>query len=96
MSYQPKPIDTSGVSLPDGIMALSEALAKNIHEVWAQGRLRDGWRYGPHYDGDNKIHPCLVPYEELPESERDYDRSTSLETLKFIVLQGYDIVLKEK
>ena len=89
--YTPRPVDTSGVELPEGLNALSEALAKNVHEVWAAGRIADGWTKGPRND-KLKQHPCLVPYEELSEEEKDYDRRTSVETLKFIVSQGYSIV----
>jgi ryanodine receptor 2 len=54
-------------------------------------RIADGWTKGPRND-DLKQHPCLVPYEELSEEEKDYDRRTSAETLKFIIAQGYSIV----
>lgn len=89
--YTPCPVDTSGIELPEGLGALSEDLAKNVHEVWAAGRIADGWTRGPRND-ELKQHPCLVPYEELSEEEKDYDRRTSIETLKFIVSQGYSIV----
>lgn len=89
--YIPRPADTAGIELPDDLKALGEALARNVHEVWAAGRIADGWTKGPRND-DLKLHPCLVPYEELSEEEKDYDRRTSVETLKFIISQGYDIV----
>lgn len=89
--YTPNPVDTSGIDLPEDLKALGEALANNVHEVWAAGRIADGWTKGPRND-DLKQHPCLVPYEELSEEEKDYDRRTSAETLKFIIAQGYSIV----
>jgi hypothetical protein len=89
--YDPKPIDTSGVQLDKGILELTEQLAENAHEVWAQRRLAEGWRYGPQRDEDKKTHPSLVPYERLPESEKEYDRSTALETLKAMLAMGYRI-----
>lgn len=89
--YIPCPVDTSSIDLSEGLCALSEDLAKNVHEVWAAGRIADGWTKGPRND-ELKQHPCLVPYEELSEEEKDYDRRTSIETLKFIVSQGYSIV----
>jgi ryanodine receptor 2 len=76
------------------IMALSEVLARNTHEVWASNRIADGWTYGGIHDDAKKQHPCLVPYEELPETEKAYDRATSLETLKVIVKLGYAIEVK--
>ena len=89
--YIPSPVDTSGIELSEELNALGEALAKNVHDVWAAGRIADGWTRGPRND-ELKQHPCLVPYEELSEEEKDYDRRTSVETLKFIVSQGYSIV----
>ena len=89
MSYQPAPIDTSGVTLTKGIRDLTEQLAKNAHEVWARQRLAEGWRYGAERSDTRKEHPCLVPYEELPESEKEYDRQTAMETIKAILALGY-------
>ena len=90
--YIPKPIDTSDVVLTDDIMELCELLSKNTHEVWSEGRMKDGWKYGDVRDDEKKQHPCLVPYEELSESEKEYDRSTSMQALKLIVKLGYKIV----
>ncbi len=90
--YQPKPEHTDGVILSAEIEALAEALARNTHEVWAAGRVREGWTYGPVRNDERRETPCLVPYDELPESEKDYDRNTSLETLRLIVKLGYKIV----
>ena len=95
MNYKPEPIDTNGVVLTDDIMELSELIAKNTHEVWSAGRIRDGWTYGAERNDAEKHHPCLIPYEELSESEKEYDRNTSLETLKLIVKLGYRIVKDE-
>ena len=89
--YTPKPIDTSDVILDKEILELGELLARNTHEVWSENRLRDGWVYGEERNDELKHHPCLIPYDELPESEREYDRSTSLQALKLIVKLGYKI-----
>ena len=91
MYYKPSPIDTSGVRLPQSLEALGELLAKHAHDVWARQRLAEGWRYGSKRDDDRKEHPDLVPYEQLSESEKEYDRGTAMETLKAIVALGYRI-----
>ena len=91
MKYIPHPIDTSGVALSDELMQLTEKLAENTHEVWAQGRVAEGWTYGEARDDVNKKTPCLVPYEALPESEKDYDRNTAMETLRLMLKLGYTI-----
>ena len=87
--YKPEPIDTSKVQLNDEILELTEHLAENAHEVWAQRRMAEGWRPGPRRDEAKKEHPSLVPYKELPEEEKEYDRSTALETLKVLLALGY-------
>ena len=89
--YIPEPADTMGVKLPEDLLPLIEVMAKNVHEVWSQNRINDGWTYGPVRDDARKQHPCLIPYEELPESEKDYDRATSQETLKLILKSGFVI-----
>lgn len=90
--YVPEPLDTSKVKLPEDLLPLIEKMAENVHEVWAQNRLRQGWTYGPVRDDVNRKHPCLVPYNRLPEEEKDYDRATSQETLKFIIASGFSII----
>ncbi|MGR3177953.1 MAG: RyR domain-containing protein [Candidatus Anammoxibacter sp.] len=87
--YKPKPIDTSKIQLPDSIIELVELLAENAHDIWAEGRIREGWTYGPERNDTNKKHPCLVHYEDLPESEKEYDRNSVKETLKAIIALGY-------
>lgn len=90
-NYKPQPVDTKDVKLPKELEILVEQMAKNVHEVWSAGRIAEGWTYGEKRDDEKKTHPCLVPYEELPESEKEYDRNTCLETLKFILAQGFCI-----
>ena len=76
---------------PPELLALTEKLAENTHDVWAKGRIEQGWKYGKTRDDNNKLHPCLIPYSELPESEKEYDRNTALETIKLIQKLGYFI-----
>ncbi len=90
-SYTPQPIDVSHIELPAELTPLTEALARNVHEVWAATRIAQGWRYGRERSDLRKEHPCLIPYEELSEEERTYDRKTALETLKLIEYLGFEI-----
>ena len=91
MDYIPKPIDTGDIHLPEELLALTEIIAENVHEVWAAGRIAEGWTYGEKKDADKKTTPLLIPYDELPESEKEYDRNTALETIKMIMKIGYRI-----
>ena len=90
-TYTPAPADTSSVVLSDELMQLTEEMARNVHDVWAVGRIAEGWTWGPERNDAKKENPCLVPYEKLPEGEKAYDRNTAIETLKLILSLGYKI-----
>ena len=90
-NYIPHPIDTSNIEVPEELYKLQEEIAKNVHEVWAAGRISEGWTYGEERNTANKTTPGLVPYEELTESEKEYDRRTAFETIKLILKLGYKI-----
>ncbi|MBR4685914.1 MAG: hypothetical protein IKP04_05235 [Candidatus Methanomethylophilaceae archaeon] len=90
-NYTPKPIDISDQKLPEELLELTERIAENAHDFWALGRIREGWTHGPTRDDSLKTHPDLVPYDELPEGEKEYDRTTAMSTLKLIQKLGYEI-----
>lgn len=89
--YTPEPADTNGIVLDSELQSLIEVLARNVHEVWAESRIKEGWTLGSERNDAKKKHPCLVDYDELPEIEKDYDRNTAMNTLKLIVKNGYKI-----
>jgi hypothetical protein len=89
--YKPRPIDTSRVRLARDVEELTEKLSRNAHDHWAQQRLVEGWRWGAARDEARKLHPSLIPYEKLPESEKDLDRATAMETVKAILALGFRI-----
>lgn len=93
--YTPKPINMDNITVPEDLVNLTEKIAQNVHDVWAVGRIKEGWRYGEKRDDAKKETPCLVPYSELPESEKEYDRNTAFETIKLILSLGYDISVKK-
>ena len=90
-NYVPQPMDTKDVQLPEELNVLVEQMAKNVHEVWAQSRMEQGWTYGAERSDALRQHPCLVSYEELSEEEKNYDRDTALGTLKLICKLGFKI-----
>lgn len=93
-TYEPKPIDTASVALSEDLMQLTEQLAKNTHDHWAKLRIEEGWKWGAKRDDATKEHPDLVPYNELSESEKEYDRRTAMETIKAILALGYKVEKK--
>lgn len=90
-NYIPAPLDTGDIELTPELRDLAEALARNVHEVWAKARYAEGWRYGPVRDDTLRLTPCMTDYDSLPEEERDYDRRTSLETIRFLIAKGFKI-----
>ena len=91
-TYAPTPISTDGVILPPYLDALIEQLSENNHDHWARRRIEEGWIYGMMRDDTRKTHPDLVPYRDLSNDEKEYDRTSVVETLKVILALGYQIV----
>ena len=91
-NYVPQTMDTSYIQLPKELDELIELMSRNVHEVWAQSRMDQGWTYGDSRNDELKHHPCLIPYEDLPEVEKAYDRDTALGTLKLITKLGFKII----
>lgn len=89
--YKPEPVNVNDIELSEELLSLTEKIAENVHDIWAVGRISEGWTYGPEKDSVKKETPLLVSYEELPESEKEYDRNTALNTLKYLIKMGYRI-----
>lgn len=90
-TYNPKLIDLEHIELPDGYDELREAIAENAHDRWALERQSEGWTYGPKRDDSKLETPDMVPYAQLPESEKQYDRIMAENTLKLLTSLGYKI-----
>lgn len=93
--YNPCPINTDDVAIPEELSSLLEKIAENVHEVWSFNRMKEGWSYGLQRDDETKKHPCLIPYSQLSENEKEYDRATAMETLKLILKLGFRILPPE-
>ena len=93
--YEPHPQDLSDVELEDELTELREAIANNVHEVWAEARKFEGWTYGPQRDDEKKLHPDMLPYFMLPESEKNYDRQMAMSTIKLVKKLGWDFVKRK-
>ena len=95
-TYTPKPIDLSDVELTEDLNELREAIAENAHEIWAENRQAEGWTYGPQRDDQLKQTPDMVPYSQLPEGEKEYDREMAMKTIKLQKKLGYDLIKREE
>lgn len=91
-TYNPKLLDLRHVALPDFMDELCEAIAENAHDTWAWERQSEGWTYGPVRDDEALQTPDMVPYADLPDSERQYDRIMAFDTLRLLIALGYKIV----
>lgn len=94
--YEPYPISLNDVELSDELAELREAIAENAHEIWAKNRTDQGWTYGPQRNDEKKETPDMVPYCNLPESEKLYDREMAMQTLKLVKKLGFDIVRRDR
>ena len=90
--YEPSPIALDDVELSDELTELQEAIAENAHEIWAKNRCDQGWKYGLERNDQKKETPDMVPYCNLPESEKLYDREMAMQTLKLVKKLGFEIV----
>lgn len=72
MKYTPNPMQTNDITLSDDLVALTELIAANVHDVWAAGRIKEGWTYGEVKDTEKKTTPCLVPYDERNRLKRNH------------------------
>ncbi len=93
--YIPNPLDLSDVVLTEDLSELREAIAENAHEIWAAKRQSEGWTYGPQRDDRLKQTPDMVPYKDLLDSEKQYDREMAMQTIKLLQKLGYDLIKRE-
>jgi len=91
-TYRPKLIDLTHVELPEEFLELREAIAENAHDMWALERQSEGWTYGPERNDAKLETPDMVPYAQLADSEREYDRLMATDTLRLLVALGYKTV----
>lgn len=95
--FVPQPIDVSGVELSEGLQELSDFIAENAHNIWAEDKIRDnpGIRYAP-LDEEGKEQPgCnhyLLPYSLLPDDDKKPDINMSQKTIKLLKRLGIRMV----
>ncbi len=94
--YNPQPINVEDIDLDADLEELTEAIAENAHDIWARARMDEGWTYGPVRNDELKQHPDLVPYAQLPDTEKEYDRLMAMNTLRLVHRLGFDITNRNK
>jgi hypothetical protein len=68
-----------------------EVMAEMEHARWTIERLLDGWKQGKNRDVDNRINPYLVPWSELPEEAKEWDRETVCQIPELLAQVGLEI-----
>lgn len=91
-TYKPELTDLTVIEIPKDIEELTELLAKHAHDVWAIERQSEGWTYGRERNDRKLETPDMVPYDQLPETEKQYDRIMASNTIKLLLANGYKIV----
>lgn len=90
-TYLPDVKDLTDIEIPEDLVSLTEILAEHAHDVWAMERQSEGWTYGRERNDRKLETPDMVPYAELPETEKQYDRIMACNTIKLLLANGYKI-----
>ena len=90
--YRPTPLQTDHIELDDALLGILEILAENAHDIWARERILDGWSYGHERCDKSRQHPGLIPYPQLSEREKEYDRNDVLCTVRALLALGFSVV----
>lgn len=51
----------------------NDVTPEQSHENWMGEKIKDGWQYGEVKDPEKKTHPCMLPYDKLPEEQQVKD-----------------------
>ncbi len=90
-TYYPQPDNLDDIELSESMKALAEKMASKLHDAWAIERESEGWTWGQKRDDSKLLSPDLIPYEQLPETEKRYDYIMAESTIKQLISLGYKI-----
>ncbi|XP_074531886.1 ryanodine receptor 2 [Halichoeres trimaculatus] len=90
--FDPQPIDTSNVSVPERLEFVVNKYAEHTHEKWSLDKFANGWVHGEQLCENTKVHPLLKPYRALAEKEKEAYRWAIKETIKSMLAFGWTIV----
>ncbi|XP_037606362.1 ryanodine receptor 3 isoform X4 [Sebastes umbrosus] len=89
--FDPKPINTANISLPEKLEYIANKYAEHSHDKWSSEKVSAGWKLGDSLDEQAKTHPLLKPYKALSEKERETYRWPVKESLKSMLTMGWNI-----
>uniref|UniRef100_A0A3P9P1N7 Ryanodine receptor 2 n=1 Tax=Poecilia reticulata TaxID=8081 RepID=A0A3P9P1N7_POERE len=89
--FEPHPVDTSNVSVPERLDFVVNKYAEHTHEKWSLEKFASGWVHGDQLCENAKVHPLLKPYRALAEKEKDSYRWAIKETIKSMLAFGWTI-----
>ncbi|XP_054910410.1 ryanodine receptor 3 isoform X4 [Poeciliopsis prolifica] len=90
-NFEPKPINTANISLPEKLDYIANKYAEHSHDKWASEKMSAGWKHGDSLDEQAKVHPLLKPYKSLSEKERETYRWPVKESLKSMLAMNWNI-----
>ncbi|XP_029705793.1 ryanodine receptor 3 isoform X10 [Takifugu rubripes] len=90
-NFDPKPINTANISLPEKLEYITNKYAEHSHDKWSSEKVSAGWKHGESLDEHTKSHPLLKPYKALTEKERETYRWPVRESLKSMLAMGWNI-----
>ncbi|KAJ8393523.1 hypothetical protein AAFF_G00059960 [Aldrovandia affinis] len=90
-NFDPKPISTANISLPEKLDDVANKYAEHSHDKWSSDKIDLGWNFGESLDDNEKTHPLLKPYSSLTEKERETYRWPVKESLKSMLAMGWNI-----
>ncbi|KAJ0060966.1 hypothetical protein NL108_003272, partial [Boleophthalmus pectinirostris] len=90
-NFDPKPIVTANISLPEKLEYIANKYAEHSHDKWSSEKVSAGWILGDSIDDQAKTHPLLKPYKSLNEKERETYRWPVKESLKSMLTMGWNI-----
>ncbi|KAL2083644.1 hypothetical protein ACEWY4_021417 [Coilia grayii] len=89
--FCPQPLDTSNVSIPEGLEYVVNKYAEHTHEKWSLDKFASGWVHGDQLCESSKVHPLLKPYRALSEKDKESYRWAIKEKVKIMLVFGWTI-----
>uniref|UniRef100_A0A8D0HWE0 Ryanodine receptor 3 n=1 Tax=Sphenodon punctatus TaxID=8508 RepID=A0A8D0HWE0_SPHPU len=90
-NFDPKPINTVNLALPEKLDYIVSKYAEHSHDKWALDKSNNGWKYGVSLDENMKTHPLIRPFKTLTEKEKEIYRWPARESLKTMLAMGWSL-----